>query len=100
MSRVCPSKSKILFSPIKEMSKEREDACGELGHFVEVCPNKPTPKTNKKACKDTPKTNKRLAGRHTGDPLACGEGPGLSTELPNRELSPCKGFLARGSNED
>ena len=26
--------------------------CGELGHFVEVCPNKPTPKTKKKACKD------------------------------------------------
>ena len=26
--------------------------CGELGHFVEVCPNKPTPKTKKKACKN------------------------------------------------
>ena len=26
--------------------------CGELGHFVEVCPNKPTPKTKKKTCKD------------------------------------------------
>ena len=42
----------------------------------------------------------RLAGRHIGDPLACGEGPRLSTELPNRELGPCEGFLARGSNED
>ena len=36
----------------------------------------------------------------TGDPLERGEGPELSTELPNRELSPCNGFLARGSNED
>ena len=35
-----------------------------------------------------------------GDPLACGEGPRLSTELPNRELGPCEGFLAKGSNED
>ena len=42
----------------------------------------------------------RLAGRHIGDPLACGEGPRLSTELPDRELGPCEGFLARGSNED
>ena len=42
----------------------------------------------------------RLVGRHVGDPLARGEGPGLSTELPNRELGPCEGFLARGSNED
>jgi hypothetical protein len=42
----------------------------------------------------------RLAGRHTGDPLARGEGPGLSTELPDRELGPCEGFLVRGSNED
>ena len=39
----------------------------------------------------------RLAGRHVGDPLACGEGPRLSTELPDRELGPCEGFLARGS---
>ena len=36
-----------------------------------------------------------LAGRHTGDPLARGEGPGLSTELPDRELGPCEG-LQRG----
>ena len=42
----------------------------------------------------------RLAGRHIGDPLARGEGPRLSTELPDRELGPCEGFLARGSNED
>ena len=26
--------------------------CGELGHFVEVCPNNTTPKTKKKLCKD------------------------------------------------
>ena len=42
----------------------------------------------------------RLAGRHTEDPLARGEGPGLSTELLDQELGPCEGFLARGSNED
>ena len=36
----------------------------------------------------------------TGDPLAHGEGLELSTELPDRELVPCEGFLARGSNED
>ena len=42
----------------------------------------------------------RLAGRHTGDPLARGEGPGLSTELLDQKLGPCEGFLAKGSNED
>ena len=42
----------------------------------------------------------RLAERHVGDPLARGEGPRLSTELPDRELGPCEEFLARGSNED
>ena len=42
----------------------------------------------------------RLAGRHIGDPLARGEGPRLSTELPDRVLGPCEGFLVRGSNED
>ena len=42
----------------------------------------------------------RLAGRHVEDPLARGEGPRLSTELPDQELGPCEGFLARGSNED
>ena len=34
----------------------------------------------------------RLAGRHMGDPLAHGEGPELSMELPDRELA-----LARDS---
>ena len=29
--------------------------CGEVGHFVEVCPNKPTPKTKKKVCKNQDK---------------------------------------------
>ena len=42
----------------------------------------------------------RLAGRHVRDPLARGEGPRLSTELPDQELGPYEGFLARGSNED
>ena len=42
----------------------------------------------------------RFAGRHVGDLLARGEGPRLSTELPDRELGPCEGFLVRGSNED
>ena len=41
----------------------------------------------------------RLARRHVGDPLACGDGLRLSTELPDRELGPCKGFLAWGSNK-
>ena len=50
--------------------------------------------------KDSGSIRERLAGRHVGDPLACGEGPRLSTELPDRELGPCEGFLARGSNED
>ena len=36
----------------------------------------------------------------TGDPLVHGEGPELSTELPDQELGPCVGFLVRGSNED
>ena len=34
----------------------------------------------------------RLARRHVGDPLARGEGPRLSTELPDRELGPCEGL--------
>ena len=33
--------------------------CGELGHFVEVYPNKPTPKTKKKACKEKALTSIR-----------------------------------------
>ena len=50
---MCPSKFKISFSPIKEMSKEREDAMdvvswGTLWKFVQTSP----PKTKKKACKD------------------------------------------------
>ena len=40
----------------------------------------------------------RLAERHVGDPLAHGEGPRLSTELPDQELGPCKG-LQRGLGE-
>ena len=35
----------------------------------------------------------RLAGRHFGDPLARGEGPRLSTELPDRELGLAKDSL-------
>ena len=42
----------------------------------------------------------RLSERHVGDPLARAEGPRLSTELPDRELGPCEGFVVRGSNED
>ena len=34
----------------REQRKKVCYGCGELGHFVEVCPNKPTPKTKKKAC--------------------------------------------------
>ena len=42
----------------------------------------------------------RLAGRHVEDPLACQEGPRLSSELLDQELGPCEGFLVRGSNKD
>ena len=42
----------------------------------------------------------RLARRHVRDPLAHGEGPRLSMELPDRELGPCEGFLLWGFNED
>ena len=42
----------------------------------------------------------RLAKKHVGDPFTRGEGPRLSTELPDQDLSPCEGFLARGSNKD
>ena len=62
MSRVCPSKFKTSFSLIKETRKERKKGCygcGELGHFVEVCPNKPTPKAKKKACKNKALTSIR-----------------------------------------
>ena len=50
--------------------------------------------------KTTRSIRERLARRHVGDPLACGEGPRLSTELPDQELGPYEGFLVRGSNED
>ena len=42
-----------------EQRKKGCYGCGELGHFVEVCPNKPTPKTKKKACKDKALTSIR-----------------------------------------
>ena len=45
-------------------------------------------------------SRERLAERYVRDPFARGEGPRLSTELPDRELGPSEGFLARGSNED
>ena len=38
----------IFTNQIKEQRKKGCYGCGELGHFVEVCPNKPTPKTKKK----------------------------------------------------
>ena len=38
-----------------EQRKKGCYGCGELGHFVEVYPNKPTPKTKKKACIVTPR---------------------------------------------
>ena len=50
--------------------------------------------------KTTGSIRERLAERHVGDPLACGEDPRLSTELPDWELGPCERFLARGSNKD
>jgi hypothetical protein len=34
----------------------------------------------------------RLARRHIGDPLACGESPRLSIELPDPELGPYEGL--------
>ena len=57
MSRVCPSKF-IFTNQRNEQRKKGCYECGELGHFVEVCPNKPTPKT-KKACKDKALTSIR-----------------------------------------
>jgi hypothetical protein len=35
----------------KRTKKKGGYGCDEKGHFVEVCPNKPTPKTKKKAGK-------------------------------------------------
>jgi hypothetical protein len=43
----------------REQRKKGCYGCGELGHFVEVCPNNPTPKTKKKACKDKALTSIR-----------------------------------------
>jgi hypothetical protein len=40
----------------------------------------------------------RLAGRHTREPLARGEGLGLSMELLDQKLGPCEG-LQRGLGE-
>ena len=37
----------------------------------------------------------RLVGRHVGDPLMRGEGPRLSTELPDQEIGLYEKFLAR-----
>ena len=45
--------------------------------------------------KTTGSIRKRLVERHVGDPLARREGLRLSTELPDRTLSPCEG-LQRG----
>ena len=42
-----------------EQRKKGCYGCGELGHFVEVYPNKPTPKTMKKPCKDKALTSIR-----------------------------------------
>jgi hypothetical protein len=43
----------------REQRKRGCYGCGELGHFVEVCPNKTTPKTKRKACKDKALTSIR-----------------------------------------
>ena len=50
--------------------------------------------------KTTGSIRERLTERNVGDPLMRGEGPRLSTELPDRKLGPYEGFLVRGSNED
>ena len=45
-----------------QRNEQRKKGCygyGELGHFVEVYPNKPTPKIKKKACKDKALTSIR-----------------------------------------
>ena len=46
--------------------------------------------------KTTGSIRERLVGRHVGDSLACGEGPMLSTELPDRELGPLRGIPYEG----
>ena len=42
-----------------EQRKKGCYGCGELGHFVKVCPNKSTPKTKKASCKDKALTSIR-----------------------------------------
>ena len=50
----------LIFTNQKNEQRKRGCyGCGELGHFVEVCPNKPTPKTKKKACKNQALTSIR-----------------------------------------
>jgi hypothetical protein len=42
----------ILFTNQRRRQRKKGcSSCGKKGHFVEDCPNKPTPKTKKKACK-------------------------------------------------
>ena len=49
----------IFVNQINEQRKKGCYGCGKLRHFVEVCPNKSTPKTKKKACKDKALTSIR-----------------------------------------
>ena len=50
----------IIFTNQRNEQKKRECyGCRELGHFVEVCPNKPIPKTKNKACKNQAVTSIR-----------------------------------------
>ena len=42
----------IIINQRNEQRKKAFYGCGELGYSVEVCPNKPTPKKKKKACKN------------------------------------------------
>jgi hypothetical protein len=50
----------------REQRKKGCYGCGKKGHFVEVCPNKPTPKTKKKArkAKHQPLPQSRLGMIH------------------------------------
>jgi hypothetical protein len=43
----------------REQRKKGCYGCGELGHFMVVCPNKPAPKIKKKVCKDKSLTSTR-----------------------------------------
>ena len=50
----------LIFTNQKNEQRKKEYyGCGELGHFVKVCPNKSTPKTKKKACKNQALTSIR-----------------------------------------